>query len=62
MKPLLALRSIRAGYGQAVVLDGLSLDVKEGEIVCLLGANGAGKTTTTRVISGLIAPFAGEVL
>jgi branched-chain amino acid transport system ATP-binding protein len=58
---LLSVRDVRAGYGRALVLRGVSLDVDEGEIVSVLGANGAGKTTTLRAISGLIPVHGGEV-
>ena len=51
---LLRVEGLRAGYGPVAVLDGLGLDVGEGELVVMLGANGAGKTTTMRAISGLI--------
>ena len=61
MTPLLELRNLSAGYGQSIVLQDVSIDLGEGEIVCLLGANGAGKTTTTRVISGLLAPWSGRL-
>lgn len=61
MTTVLALKNIRAGYGGSVVLDGLSLDIGEGEVVCLLGANGAGKTTTTRVVCGLVKPTSGSI-
>ena len=61
MTSLLELRNVKVGYGQSVVLRDVSLDVGEGEIVCLLGANGAGKTTTTRVVSGLLDPWAGDI-
>ena len=47
---------------QAPVLNGVNLDVREGEIVALVGANGAGKTTTLRAVSGLLPALAGEVL
>lgn len=61
MTALLTLKDVRAGYGGSVVLDGLSLQINEGEVACLLGSNGAGKTTTTRVICGLVKPTSGEV-
>jgi branched-chain amino acid transport system ATP-binding protein len=51
---LLEVTGLHAGYGQAEVLHGISLDVDPGEVVVILGANGAGKTTTLRAISGLI--------
>jgi branched-chain amino acid transport system ATP-binding protein len=61
MTALLEISNLRAGYGQSLVLQDISLSLQEGEIVCLLGANGAGKTTTTRAVSGLISPWAGEI-
>jgi branched-chain amino acid transport system ATP-binding protein len=61
MSELLRLSNIRAGYGQSIVLDDISLCIDEGEVVCLLGANGAGKTTTTRVVCGTVKPWQGEI-
>jgi branched-chain amino acid transport system ATP-binding protein len=49
--PLLELRDVRAGYGPVDVLHGLTIEVRRGEIVCLIGANGAGKSTTLMCIS-----------
>ena len=49
---MLQLDAIEVFYGDVQVLYGLSLEVREGEIVTLLGSNGAGKTTTLRAISG----------
>ena len=51
---MLRLDSVVAGYGATMVLKGLSLEVRQGEIVALLGANGAGKTTTLAAISRLV--------
>ena len=59
--PLLELRGIHAGYGQARVLDGLDLSVAAGQVVAVLGTNGAGKTTLANVISGALPPGAGSV-
>jgi branched-chain amino acid transport system ATP-binding protein len=55
------VHGLRAGYGSIRVLHGLDFEVKEGEIVALLGANGAGKTTTLRALSGII-PARGAIL
>jgi branched-chain amino acid transport system ATP-binding protein len=56
------VRDVHVAYGAVTALRGISLEVKAGEIVCLLGANGAGKSTTLRTISGLLHPLKGEVL
>ena len=56
------VRDIHVAYGSVLALHGVSLEVKPGEIVCLLGANGAGKSTTLRTISGLLHPSKGEIL
>jgi branched-chain amino acid transport system ATP-binding protein len=58
---LLQVRDLYAGYGATQVLRGISLEVRAGEIVALLGANGAGKTTTLRALSGLLSAR-GQVL
>ncbi|MDP9094588.1 MAG: ABC transporter ATP-binding protein [Actinomycetota bacterium] len=57
----LVVRNLTAGYGQAAVVKGLSLEVGAGEIVGLLGRNGAGKTTTLRAISGMLVHVEGVV-
>jgi len=59
---LLRVEDLHAGYGTAEVLTGVSLAVKAGAVVALIGANGAGKTTTMRAISGLLKPRSGRVL
>lgn len=56
------VEDIHTYYGRSYVLQGASLEVKEGEIVALLGRNGAGKTTTLKTIMGLVKPKAGRVL
>ena len=58
---MLHLDGVEAGYGQTNCLHGITLEVREGEVVTLLGANGAGKTTTLMVVSGLVAVRAGTV-
>jgi branched-chain amino acid transport system ATP-binding protein len=59
---LLVLRDVHAAYGSSRVLFGISLDVAQGECVCLLGRNGVGKTTTMRAIMGLTPPSDGSIL
>lgn len=61
MNPLLEVRELDAYYGQIRALHGVSLKVKTGEIVAIVGANGAGKTTLLRAISGMIPPRGGDV-
>jgi branched-chain amino acid transport system ATP-binding protein len=58
----LELRSLEAGYGGALAVQGVSLTVAPGRIVTLLGPNGAGKSTTLRAVAGLVRPRAGEIL
>lgn len=58
---MLALENIDVAYGRVMALRGVSLEVREGEIVALLGANGAGKTTALRTISGLLSPRRGRI-
>jgi branched-chain amino acid transport system ATP-binding protein len=59
---LLSVEDIHAAYGSSRVLFGVSLDVAQGECVCLLGRNGVGKSTTMRAIMGLTPPVAGRVV
>ena len=59
--PLLALSGVRASYGDLQALFDISLEVRTGEIVTLIGANGAGKSTTLRVISGAVRATGGSV-
>ncbi len=59
---MLEVRHISAGYGKVQVLHDLSLGVRAGEILCLLGRNGAGKTTLLKTIMGLVRARSGEIL
>jgi ABC-2 type transport system ATP-binding protein len=59
---VLALRDVRKRYGANVAVDGLSLEVRAGEVLGLLGPNGAGKSTTLSLAVGLLAPDGGEVV
>lgn len=58
---MLRLVDVNTYYGPSHVLQNLSLEVNQGEIVCLLGANAAGKTTTMKSIFGLVRPHSGSV-
>ena len=58
---LLKVEDIHCGYGGVPVIHGISLEIKEGELVAIVGANGAGKTTTMRTIAGLMHPFKGKI-
>ena len=60
-EPLLRVENLQAGYGKVTVLKGISFEVREKQIVTLLGSNGAGKSTTLRTISSLLSPSAGKV-
>ena len=57
----LHLKAVHVHLGSAHILHGIDLDVRPGEIVCLLGRNGVGKSTTLRTIMGLVAPSQGEL-
>src|SRR5258705_10697632 len=58
--PMLEIKNLTVGYGAITALHGISLQIKPGDIVTLIGANGAGKTTTLRAISGLLRARGGE--
>jgi len=59
---LLEVKDLDAGYGFLQILRKVSLNIDEGEYVCLVGPNGAGKSTTLKSIAGLIKPKGGEIL
>ena len=58
---MLEIRDLVCGYGHVTALKGLTIDVREGQLVALVGANGAGKSTTLRAISGLVTPRSGTI-
>ena len=58
---MLELKDVNAGYGTFQALFDISLEVNAGEAVAVIGPNGAGKTTLMRVISGMTAPFSGNL-
>ena len=59
---MLKVKNIDVNYGDVQVLKNVSLDIKQGELVAVIGANGAGKTTLMRTISGILKPRSGEIL
>lgn len=59
---LLQIEDLSVNYGKAKALEGVSLNIDDGEVVSIVGANGAGKTTLLRSISGLIKPYSGKIL
>jgi branched-chain amino acid transport system ATP-binding protein len=59
---MLVLDGVVAAYDDVICLSGVSLDVRQGEIVTLIGANGAGKSTALKTISGLLVPRAGRIV
>src|SRR2546430_11322309 len=58
----LLIRDVEAGYGAVRVLHGVTMEVREGETVALLGTNGNGKSTLIKCIMGMVAPDAGEIV
>jgi branched-chain amino acid transport system ATP-binding protein len=58
---MLTLSDVVTTYGAVRALDGISLDVPEGQVTAVLGANGAGKTTLLRTVNGLVRPVAGSI-
>ena len=61
MSSLLSVEELHTYYGEAHILQGVSVEVGEGEVVTLIGRNGAGKTTTLRSIMGIAPPRRGHV-
>jgi branched-chain amino acid transport system ATP-binding protein len=60
-RPLLSVEDLQAWYGESHILHGVTFDVREGEVVTLLGRNGAGKTTTLKSIMGIVGNRTGSV-
>jgi len=59
---VLKLEEVHASYGAIHALRGVSLEIKEGQIVCLIGCNGAGKSSTLMAISGILRPSEGRII
>ncbi len=60
--PILELKNVNKSFGPIEVLNDISLQVKAGEVLCLLGDNGAGKSTLIKIMSGVYIPTSGEIL
>jgi branched-chain amino acid transport system ATP-binding protein len=58
---LLRMRNVEAGYGKITILRGVSIDVHEGEIVCVIGPNGAGKSTAFKAVFGFVKVSSGKI-
>jgi len=58
---LVSARGLTRRFGDRVAIQGVSLDLRPGEVLALLGPNGAGKTTTMRLLAGLIGPDEGTI-
>jgi branched-chain amino acid transport system ATP-binding protein len=61
-RTLLRFEDVVAGYGRGDILRGFDLEVREGEVTCLVGPNGAGKSTVLRTLSGLLRPRRGHIV
>jgi ABC-type branched-subunit amino acid transport system ATPase component len=59
---LLKVDRVTAGYGLAIILHELCVELEKGEIICVIGPNGAGKSTLLKVIAGLIRPAGGKII
>ena len=59
---MIALRDVRKSFGTNLVLDGISLEVSQGEVVCVIGVSGSGKSTLLRCVNGLESYDSGEVV
>src|ERR1044071_8575627 len=59
---LLQVKGLNAWYGESHILHGVDLEVREGEVVTLLGRNGAGKTTTLKAIMGMVGKRTGSIV
>lgn len=58
---MLDVEGVSSGYGELIVLDGVSISIQEGELVSVIGPNGAGKTTLLRTIAGTVPPREGSI-
>lgn len=61
-KAVIVVEGLSRRFGDVTAVDGLSLEIRKGEVFGLLGHNGAGKTTTIRLLTGVLSPHGGEAL
>ena len=59
---LIALKDLTLGYNNIPVLEHITLDIEEGDFICIVGPNGSGKSTLIKGILGLLKPIKGEVI
>src|SRR5690349_8972182 len=62
MTPILEVRDVSKYYGNVIALNGVSMSLYPGEVMCLLGDNGAGKSTLIKILSGVLKPTQGQYL
>src|SRR3712207_3679137 len=60
--PKISLEDVSMAFGDRVVVEEVSLEVREHEVLCIVGTSGGGKTTLLRAMAGLIAPYHGRIL
>ena len=58
---LVSLKNVAVGYNSNVILDGIDLEIRQGDFIALLGPNGCGKTTLLKTIAGILKPISGEI-
>ncbi|MET4391646.1 putative spermidine/putrescine transport system ATP-binding protein [Bradyrhizobium sp. F1.4.3] len=61
-EPVVSFRNIRKDYGAITIVPDFSLEIRRGELVCLLGPSGCGKTTSLRMLAGFVSPTSGDIL
>ena len=62
MSNILEIKDLNVRFGGIRAVDGISMNVREGKIITLIGANGAGKSTILRSVSGIVRPTSGDIL
>jgi ABC-type branched-subunit amino acid transport system ATPase component len=60
--PILSIENLTGGYGEIVIVTGLSLSLSQGQALCVTGRNGVGKSTLVRLVTGALRPASGRVV